>query len=96
MGGQPAGPIDQSEHPLTLFDKRVEALLILLTRRGISRVDENRRGLETLGAEPYLKSHYSERRIQSMTNNLILKGIITIEELTHKLAEIDSRPKQLP
>lgn len=96
MGGQPAGPIDHAEHVPTLFDKRVEALLILLTRRGISRVDENRRGLETLGKEPYLNAQYSERRIQSMTNNLILKGVITIEELTLKLAEIDRRPQQLP
>jgi len=96
MGGQPAGPIERDEHQPTLFDKRVEALLILLTRRGMLRVDENRRGLETLGADTYLNAQYSERRIQSMTNNLILKGFITIEQLTKKLAEIEARPNPLP
>lgn len=96
MGGQPAGPIDREEHALTLWEKRVEALLLLLSRRDLLRIDENRRGLESLGAEPYLGSSYAERRIMSIANNLIFKGILSVDELAAKLAEIERRPAQLP
>ena len=96
MGGLPAGPVDREEHALTLWEKRVEALMVLLSRRELLRIDENRRSLESLGAEPYLSSSYAERRIMSIANNLILKGIISVDELAAKLAEIERRPAQLP
>ena len=96
LGGEPAGPIDKDEHELQLWEKRVEALLTLLTRRKLSRTDENRRGLESLGAETYFAATYAERRMLSMTNNLLLKGVITVEELAAKMAEIENREGQLP
>ena len=96
LGGEPAGPIDKDEHELQLWEKRVEALLVLLTRKKLSRVDENRRGLESLGAQTYFAASYAERRMLSISNNLILKGIITVEELASKMAEVESREDQLP
>jgi hypothetical protein len=96
LGGEPAGPIDKDEHELQLWEKRVEALLILLTRRKLSRTDENRRGLESLGSETYFAATYAERRMLSISNNLIHKGVITVEELAAKMAEIESREGQLP
>ena len=74
----------------------IEALLVLLTRRKILRVDENRRGLESLGGEVYHSLSYAERRILAMSNNLILKGVISVEELAAKMAEIDVRTDPLP
>jgi Nitrile hydratase beta subunit len=96
LGGTPAGPIDKEEHELQLWEKRVEALLVLLKNKDISRVDENRRGLESLGNDVYFGSTYAERRMLSITNNLLMKGIITVEELAAKIAEIESRAEQLP
>ena len=96
LGGAPAGPIDKEEHELQLWEKRVEALLVLLKNKDISRVDENRRGLESLGSELYFGSTYAERRMLSITNNLLMKGIITVEELAAKIAEIESRKDPLP
>jgi nitrile hydratase subunit beta len=96
LGGEPAGPIDREEHELQLWEKRVEALLVLLTRKKISRVDENRRGLESLGAQTYFAASYAERRMLSISNNLILKGVITVEELAAKMAEIEAREDVLP
>ena len=96
LGGEPAGPIDKEEHELQLWEKRVEALLVLLTRRKISRVDENRRGLESLGAQTYFAASYAERRMLSISNNLILKGVITVEELAAKMAQIEAREDPLP
>jgi hypothetical protein len=69
---------------------------VLLTRRKILRIDENRRGLESIGKDVYMSLSYAERRILSVSNNLILKGIITVDELASKLAEIDRRGDVLP
>lgn len=96
MGGQPAGPIDREEHELAHWEKRVEAIIAVLASKGLTRSDEGRRALETLGAETYLNSSYAERRIQALANNMILRGVITIEELSAKLADIDRRADPLP
>ena len=96
IGGTPAGPVPQEEHALQLWEKRVEALLVLMTRKKLMRVDENRRGLESLGKDVYMSLSYAERRMLSVSNNLILKGIITVDELASKLAEIDARKDVLP
>jgi hypothetical protein len=96
MGGESAGPIDREEHPLEYWEKRVEALISVLTAKKLTRSDEGRRALETLGAENYLNSSYAERRIQALANNMILRGVITVDELAAKLAEVESRKEQLP
>jgi hypothetical protein len=96
MGGEPAGPIDTANHELALWEKRVEAMLVLLRSRGILVTDEGRRALESLGANVYLDSSYAERRIMAAANNLIAKGVLTVEDLARKLAEIDRRKEQLP
>ncbi len=91
LGGTPAGPIIREDHDLALWEKRIEALLVLLWRQKILRLDENRRGLESLGAEIYHGSSYAERRIAAVAHNLIIKGVITVDELTVKLAAIEAR-----
>ena len=96
LGGEPAGPVPKEEHELELWEKRIEALLVLLTRRKILRIDENRRGLESIGKDVYMSLSYAERRILSISNNLILKGIITVDEIASKLAEIERRTDVLP
>jgi hypothetical protein len=96
MGGESDGPIDREEHPLEYWEKRVEALISVLTAKKLTRSDEGRRALETLGAENYLNSSYAERRIQALANNMILRGVITVDELAAKLAEVESRKEQLP
>jgi hypothetical protein len=96
LGGTSAGPVPQEDHELQLWEKRIEALLVLLNRKKILRVDENRRGLESLGNDVYFGASYAERRMLSISNNLLLKGIITVEELAAKLAEIEKRAEPLP
>ena len=96
IGGEAAGPIPRTEHEMMLWEKRVEAMLLLLSQKGILRVDENRRGLEAVGAQVYHEAGYAQRRIQSISGNLILKGVITIEALAAKVAEIEQRPDVLP
>ncbi len=97
MGGLPAGPLDRSEHTYAPWEKRTHALLLLLAEscRGVMSVDELRHGIESLGEQEYDRLGYYERWIGSIANNLIEKGVITVDELGRKLAEIEARPGQL-
>jgi hypothetical protein len=56
-------------------------------------VDELRRGIEGLGAQEYERLSYYERWIASITVNLIEKGLISVDELGRKLAEIEARER---
>lgn len=91
LGGLPAGRIERSEHDYAPWEKRVHAILLLLTERGLMTVDELRQGIETLGAEEYDRLTYYERWIASIASALIERGTITVDELGRKLAEIESR-----
>jgi hypothetical protein len=91
LGGLPAGPIDQSSHVLAPWEKRVHALMLLLSERGVMNVHELRRGIESLGEAEYDRLAYYERWIASITSNLLAKGVITTDELGRKLAEVEVR-----
>jgi hypothetical protein len=86
MGGLPAGKVEATEHDYALWEKRVDALLVLLSRKGHVTVDELRRNIETLGADAYDKMSYYERWIYAITQTLIQRGIVTIEELGAAIA----------
>lgn len=92
LGGLPAGPVDRSEHDYALWEKRVDALNVLLANKGISGVDERRRAIESLGADAYERLSYYERWIAAIAASMIEKGIITVDELGQRMAEIEARP----
>jgi hypothetical protein len=96
LGGQPAGPVDRSEHEYAPWEKRVHALMILLSDpcRRVMTVDELRRGIESLGEAEYDRLSYYERWIASMGNILLQKGVFTADELGRKLAEVEAREAQ--
>lgn len=93
MGGQPAGPIDAKPHDHPEWEKQVDALMLLLSsdKRRLIKVDELRRGIESLGADAYDNLSYYERWIASITQNLLEKGVISSDELGRKMAEIEAR-----
>lgn len=90
MGGLPAGPVERAEHDTAPWEKRVDAILRLLAdpRRGLITTDELRRGIEELGPGAYDEMSYYERWIASVTNNLLEKGVLTVDELGRRMAEI--------
>jgi hypothetical protein len=87
MGGLPAGKVEATEHDYALWEKRVDALMVLLSKKGHLTVDELRRNIETLGVEAYDKMSYYERWIYAITQTLIQRGIITIDELGNGIAQ---------
>jgi hypothetical protein len=91
MGGERAGPVQRGEHDYAFWEKRVDALLVLLTRKQRMNVDELRRNIESLGAEAYDRISYYERWIQSIAQTLIQRGVISVEELGRKMAEVEGR-----
>ena len=90
MGGLDAGPVDRHEHDKAPWEKRVDALMVLLGQRTIIGVDELRRGIEELGADAYDRYSYYERWMASMTNLLLEKNIIGVGELGESMAEIEA------
>ena len=93
MGGLPAGPVDPSEHDYAMWEKRVDALMTLLSapRHGLLKVDELRRNIEGLGAAAYDSMSYYERWMAAIANILIERGVIGIDELGRKMSEIEAR-----
>lgn len=93
MGGLPAGPVERSEHDYAPWEKRVDAILRLLTdqKRHLMTVDELRRGIEELGPGAYDELSYYERWIASIGENLLEKGVLTVDELGRKMAEVEAR-----
>ena len=93
MGGMPAGPVERGEHEYAPWEKKVDAILRLLadSTRRVMTVDELRRGIEELGAAGQDGMSYYERWISSITNVLLEKGVITVDELGRRMAEVEAR-----
>jgi Nitrile hydratase beta subunit len=97
MGGLPAGPVDRGEHDYALWEKRVDALMVLLgsPERRLIRVDELRRNIEALPPDAYDKMSYYERWVTSIANTLLQRGVVTTDELGRKMAEVAERDRAL-
>jgi hypothetical protein len=91
MGGLPAGRVEPSEHEYALWEKRVDALMMLLSQKRLLKVDELRRNIETLGPEAYDAMGYYERWMHAICQTLIQRGVISIDELGRKMAEVEAR-----
>jgi hypothetical protein len=93
MGGLEAGAVERTEHDYAPWEKHVDAILRLLSspKRGILQVDELRRGIEDLGPGAYDELSYYERWIAAISNLLIEKGVISIDELGRKMTEVEAR-----
>jgi hypothetical protein len=91
IGGLPAGPVEATEHDYALWEKRVDALLVLLSKKGLITVDELRRNIESLGRDAYDNMSYYERWINSISQTLIQRGTISVDELGRKIAEVQAR-----
>lgn len=95
MGGLPAGPVEATEHDYALWEKRVDALMVLLSQKQLLNVDELRRNIESIGGDAYETMTYYERWIFSITQTMIQRGVISIDELNRKMAEVERREDAL-
>jgi hypothetical protein len=91
MGGGTGGEIDPATHDFALWEKRVDALMVLCSAKGHFTVDGLRRVLEDMGAEAFETMSYYERWIASISQNMIEAGVITQDELGRRMAEVARR-----
>jgi len=95
MGGLPAGPVERAEHDYADWERRVDALMILLSgiHGGKKRmtVDELRKNVEAIAPEAYERMSYYERWVTSITQTMIQRGVITTQELGLKMEEVSKR-----
>jgi hypothetical protein len=87
MGGRPAGKVEPTEHDYAAWERRVDALSVLLGIRKILTVDERRRAIESLPPGAYDSMSYYERWTWALAQTLIQRGVITTEELARKMNE---------
>ena len=97
MGGLPAGRVETGEHDHAEWERRVDALMMILSgirgARKLITVDELRRNIEAIGPDAYDRMSYYERWITSITQTMIQRGVITTDELGRKMAEVERRDR---
>jgi hypothetical protein len=91
MGGLPAGKVDLAEHDYGDWERRVDAMAVLLGRKRRLTVDERRRAIETLTPQAYDALSYYERWVVALGQTLIQRGVITSVELALKMLEVEKR-----
>ena len=91
MGGQDAGLIPHDQHDFSLWEKRVDALMIIASSKGHFTVDGLRRVLEDMGEDAFETMTYYERWIAAVNQNLIEAGVYTTAELGQRMAEVSER-----
>ena len=95
MGGLPAGKVEPTEHDYAEWERRVDAMMMLLT--GVSggerrmSVDELRKNIESIGPAAYDRMSYYERWVTSLTQTMLQRGLITTDDLTRKMADVEAR-----
>jgi hypothetical protein len=96
------GPIDRAEHDPALWEKRVDAMLILLVgpKKGAFKIDAMRRVIEDYGQQEYDATTYYQKWVRAIRNLLIEQEVISEDELDKKFAavaaEFERRGRQVP
>lgn len=91
MGGDAAGPVPTDQHDFALWEKRVDALMVLCSGKGLFTVDGLRRVLEDMGPDSFETMTYYERWIASVNQNLIEAGTYTTAELAERMDQVAAR-----
>ena len=91
MGGQPAGPVVPENHDYALWEKRVDALMVIASSKGLFTVDGLRRALEDMGEDAFETMTYYERWVAAVNQNLLEAGVYTPTELGDRMAAVAAR-----
>jgi hypothetical protein len=93
VGGLAFGPIDREEHDLAIWEKRTDAMLMLLVgpKKGAFKIDALRRTIEDYGQQDYDRTTYYEKWIRAIRNLVVEQEILTREEIEAKMAEVRAR-----
>ena len=90
VGGDDFGPVQMIDGEYQLWEKRVDAMMRLLSSPDVAlmRVDELRRGIETLGEAAYNAEPYYGKWARSLAKIMVEKGVLTQDELDARIAAL--------
>lgn len=90
MGGLPAGKVAPAEHDYAAWEKRVDAMVVLLSdkKRQLMTTDMLRRGIEGLPPDAYDRMSYYERWMHSIMVMMLERGVVTKAELESRMAKV--------
>lgn len=94
-GGQPAGKVVRDEYPPSDFDKRVDAVRMLIVksdRRYTS--DSSRRAQEELPQDVYDSLAYYDRWLTAFRRNMVELGYLTDAEIDERIAALKSQAQK--
>ena len=90
-GGLNEGPIDTHEHDVSLYERRADAMLVLLASQGHFTVDAQRRVWEDLPPEVYRNTRYYDSWLLHSKILLIERGLIDENDLTRRIDDVTAR-----
>ena len=91
LGGKPTDePIEQADHDLMDWERRIDSIRGVLGAKGHLGVDELRRAIEGLGPETYGALSYYERWAAAVEVLLVEKGLLTAQELDSAMARMEN------
>lgn len=90
VGGLDFGPLDRHEHDLALWEKRTDAMLILLTgpKKSAFKIDALRRTIESYSQQDYDRIGYYDKWIRAIRNLVVEQEILTAKEVDQRMAEL--------
>lgn len=91
LGGKDFGPIKRADHERSSWDDRVDALLKLLLAERHIRVDELRRGIESLSENDYMAFSYYEKWMAAMRGLIVEKDLLNDAEIEARIAELQKK-----
>jgi hypothetical protein len=91
LGGRLAGKVERDEHDYEPWERRIDAMAVLLGFKKLLTVDQRRKNIEALPPQMYDSLSYYERWLMSTAQSLIERGLITSEELARKMLAVGAR-----
>ena len=88
-GGWPDdNPINRSEHVLSDWEARVDALHMVLGAKRVRTTDEMRRAIESLELEKYESLSYYEKWTAALEILMLEKGVLNADEIDRKMDQL--------
>ena len=89
VAGISVSEIDLEDNQYETWEKQIDSLLVLLSgEKKLMRVDELRRGIESLGVNAYNELSYYERWIASISKILVEKNILSQTEIDNRIRKL--------
>jgi nitrile hydratase len=97
IGSLPAGPVCQDEHPSTLHEKRVDALLRILSGPKLEAftVDAMRRAIESNTEDDYRNLGYYDKWIRAVRDLVIEQQVLTRDEIDARVELLRAKHKKV-